>query len=70
MRTRIEICSISSIDEANLTIKYGADALGLAGKMPNGPGPIDDDLILKSTAAIPPPMRLFYYQRAICQRHY
>ena len=60
MRTRIEICCISLIDEANLAIKYGAYALGLAGKMPSGPGPIDDELIFKIIAAIPPPMLLFY----------
>ena len=60
MRTRIEICCISLIDEANLAIKYGADALGPAGKMPNGPGPIDDELIFKITAAILPPLLLFY----------
>ena len=49
MRTWIKICCILSIDEANLAIKYGADALGLVGKMPSGPGPIDDELILKIT---------------------
>ena len=50
----------SSIDEANLAIKYGACALGLVGKMPRGTGPIDGELIFKITAAIPPPILLFY----------
>ena len=59
MRTRIKICCISSISEAKLAIKYGADALGLVGKMPSGPRPIDDELIFKITATIPPPIASF-----------
>ena len=59
MRTRIKICCISSIEEANLAIKYGTDALGLVGKMPSGLGPIKDELILKITSVIPPPIASF-----------
>ena len=59
MRTRIKICCISSIEEAKLAIKYGADALGLVGKMPSGPGPIDDEMILKIAASIPPAVASF-----------
>lgn len=59
MKTRIKVCCISSVDEANMAIKYGADALGLVGKMPSGPGPIDDELIFKISAAIPPPIASF-----------
>ncbi len=33
MRTKVKICCIASIQEANMAIKYGADAIGLVGKM-------------------------------------
>jgi phosphoribosylanthranilate isomerase len=43
--TRIKICCIASIEEAELAIAAGAWAIGLVGKMPSGPGPIPDELI-------------------------
>ena len=54
MRTRVKICCISSIEEVNLSIRLGADAIGLVGRMPSGPGPIDDELILKIARSVPP----------------
>lgn len=59
MRTRIKICCISSKEEAKLAIAHGADALGLVGKMPSGPGVIDDDRIEAITRTIPPPVASF-----------
>ena len=59
MRTRVKICCISSVEEARLAIHAGADALGLVGKMPSGPGPIDDDLILTIAKTIHPPVSSF-----------
>lgn len=59
MRVKVKICCISSIEEAKLAIKYGASALGLVGKMPSGPGVIDDDLIKKIVKAVPPPISTF-----------
>src|SRR5258705_7125982 len=59
MRTRVKICCISSVEEARLAIQAGADALGLVGKMPSGPGPIDDDLILTIAKTIHPPVSSF-----------
>lgn len=59
MRTRIKICCISSVEEARLAIYYGADAIGLVGKMPSGPGPINDDLIASIAATIHPPVNSF-----------
>jgi phosphoribosylanthranilate isomerase len=59
MRTRIKICCISSVEEAKLAIHYGADALGLVGKMPSGPGPIDDGLIATIVKTIYPPVSSF-----------
>lgn len=59
MRVRIKICCISSVEEAKLAIKMGADALGLVGKMPSGPGPIADGLIESITRHIHPPVSSF-----------
>jgi phosphoribosylanthranilate isomerase len=59
MRTRVKICCISSVEEARMAIQAGADALGLVGKMPSGPGPIDDDLILTIAKTIHPPVSSF-----------
>lgn len=59
MRTRIKICCIGSMSEAKMAIEYGADALGLVGKMPNGPGPIPDWLIAEIVRTIHPPVASF-----------
>lgn len=59
MSCKIKICCISSKEEAGLAIRYGADALGLVGKMPSGPGPIDDELIASIVRIIHPPIASF-----------
>ncbi len=59
MRTRIKICCISSVNEAKLAIEHGADAIGLVGKMPSGPGPIPDWLIAEIVKTIHPPIASF-----------
>ncbi len=59
MRIRIKICCISSAGEARMAIDHGADALGLVGKMPNGPGPIPDWLIAEIVKTIHPPVASF-----------
>ena len=46
MRTRVKVCCIASPEEAGMAIAAGADALGLVGAMPSGPGPIPDDRFL------------------------
>ena len=58
-RTRIKICCISSAEEAALAIGHGADALGLVGRMPSGPGVIDDVLISDIVDTVPPPVASF-----------
>ena len=75
MRPRIKICCIANEDEAQLAINMGADAIGLVGKMPSGPGPIEDDLIRSIAESIPPPIATFLLtseQMAseIIQHHY
>lgn len=59
MRTRIKICCIASKEEANLAIRYGADAIGVVGAMPSGPGVIDDVLIADIAKSVPPPIATF-----------
>jgi phosphoribosylanthranilate isomerase len=59
MRTRIKICCISSIEEAKLAISHGADAVGLVGKMPSGPGPISNEEIADIAKIIHPPIASF-----------
>jgi phosphoribosylanthranilate isomerase len=54
VKTRIKICCISSIQEAMTAIQMGADAIGLVGKMPSGPGPIPDKLIRQIARSVPP----------------
>lgn len=56
---RIKICCISSVTEAAMAIRLGADALGLVGKMPSGPGPIPDELIASIAGSIHPPIASF-----------
>ena len=58
-RVRIKICCIQSEAEARLAIAAGADALGLVGTMPSGPGPIDDALIAEIAARAPPSVATF-----------
>jgi phosphoribosylanthranilate isomerase len=58
-RTRLKVCCISSPDEAQLAIRAGADALGLVGKMPSGPGVITDALAARIVQTVPPPIATF-----------
>lgn len=43
MKTRVKICCIKSIEEAEMAVRYGANALGFVSAMPSGPGPISED---------------------------
>lgn len=54
MTTRVKICCIQDLEEAQLAIRYGASALGLVSWMPSGPGPIDEKRIAAITRKIPP----------------
>ncbi len=59
MRTCVKICCISSVEEARLAVAAGADALGLVGPMPSGPGIIADELAQAIVRATPPPVATF-----------
>jgi phosphoribosylanthranilate isomerase len=59
VRTRLKVCCIGSVEEAQLAIRLGADALGLVSAMPSGPGVIAEDRIAEVAAAVPPPVATF-----------
>ncbi|REE83340.1 phosphoribosylanthranilate isomerase [Lutibacter oceani] len=58
-KTHVKICCISSVQEANLAIKFGASALGLVGNMPSGPGIISDSLIAEIVCEVPKHIQTF-----------
>ena len=50
---------ISSVEEAQLAIRYGASAVGLVSAMPSGPGIITEERIAQIAEVIPPPIASF-----------
>lgn len=46
-KLRVKVCCIGSIEEAEMALDAGADALGLVSAMPSGPGVIHDDDIAR-----------------------
>lgn len=59
MRPRIKICCIADTDEANRALQAGADAIGLVGPMPSGPGVIDLDQAATIARQAAPPLSRF-----------
>lgn len=59
LRTRLKVCCIASVKEAQLAVDCGADAVGLVGAMPSGPGPISDNLIAQIAPTVPPGISTF-----------
>lgn len=53
MTPKIKICCISSLEEAQMAIDFGASAIGLVGHMPSGPGVISDELIAEIAGTTP-----------------
>jgi phosphoribosylanthranilate isomerase len=61
IRTRVKICCIASVEEAQMAIRAGADAVGLLGlgAMPSSPRAIDDRTVAAIVAIVPPPVAAF-----------
>jgi phosphoribosylanthranilate isomerase len=59
MRTRVKICCIGSAAEVRAAVMAGADAVGVVGAMPSGPGPVDDDTARAVVAEAPPGVGAF-----------
>lgn len=52
-RTRVKVCCIGSIAEAEMAVRYGATAIGLVSEMPSGPGVIGEAAIAEIAARVP-----------------
>jgi phosphoribosylanthranilate isomerase len=65
VRTRLKVCCIGSVEEAQTAVRLGADALGLVSAMPSGPGVIREDEIARIAAAVPPPIATFLLTSAV-----
>lgn len=63
-RPRVKVCCISSLQEAQLAVAYGADCLGLVGQMPSGPGVLSDLTIYDIARRVPPPIATFLLTNA------
>jgi phosphoribosylanthranilate isomerase len=50
---------MASVTEAALAVDRGANAVGLVGRMPSGPGPIPDATIASIAATVPPGVSSF-----------
>jgi phosphoribosylanthranilate isomerase len=57
--TRIKVCCISSVQEAEVAILAGASAVGLVSEMPSGPGVISQDDIAEIAARVSPRVATF-----------
>lgn len=54
LSSRVKICCMGSVAEAQVAIDNGAAAVGLVSAMPSGPGVIAEDLIAEIAATLPP----------------
>lgn len=59
MRTRVKVCCIADVEEARLAIQLGADALGVVGPMPSGPGTTSHAAAAEVARSTPPPVATF-----------
>lgn len=50
---------MQNAEEARLAVEHGASALGFVGPMPSGFGPIDENLIARIIATVPPQVATF-----------
>ena len=55
-RPRLKVCCIASVEEARAAVRLGADAVGLVGPMPSGPGVIASARIAQVARSVPPPV--------------
>ena len=57
--TKVKVCCISSVEEAQTAIRLGAFAIGLVSEMPSGPGVISEELIAEIAKSVPPEILTF-----------
>lgn len=51
-RTRVKVCCIATIEEAEIAVCRGAWAIGLVSEMPSGPGVIPEETIAEIAASV------------------
>jgi len=56
MRTRVKICCLASVEEAERAVAAGADAVGMVAVQPPSPRTISDALIARIAATVPSSM--------------
>lgn len=56
MRTRIKVCCLASLEEAQLAIQAGADAVGFVAARPASSRTVDDGTIAAIAAIVTPPI--------------
>src|SRR4051794_12085419 len=59
MRPRIKTCCMASLEEVQIAIHAGADAVGFVAARPVSPRTIDDRTIASIAALVPPPIATF-----------
>jgi phosphoribosylanthranilate isomerase len=55
----VKVCCIRDEHELAMAVAAGAAAVGLVSAMPSGPGPIDDEVIARLLALVPPGVTSF-----------
>jgi phosphoribosylanthranilate isomerase len=56
VRTRVKVCCMRDPSEVRIAAGAGADAIGLVGPMPSGPGVIDLETAARLARGTPPPV--------------
>ena len=59
-RTRIKICCMKSVEEVAIAVAAGADALGLVGPQPSGPGVLGEEESAGLAPYVPPSVSSVY----------
>lgn len=59
VRTRIKICCMASLEEVQLAIHAGADAVGFVCATPSSPRTIDNHIVTTIASLVPPPTATF-----------
>ena len=57
--TAVKICCINDVAESRMAVSYGVAAVGLVAYMPTGPGIIDERMIARIAAQMPPNIGTF-----------
>ena len=65
-RTRIKICCMKSAEEVAIAVAAGADAVGLVGPQPSGPGGLGEEQSAELAPLVPPTVSAVYLSAKTC----